>query len=174
MQQQNLFIFDIETIPDLEAARNLLNLPNASDEELRQGLIDYHLKITDGKNSFLRQPFHQVICISFIEAEIIRQEDGSESYNLIDIRSGGDLESTEADLVRGFFRHLHKKSCRLVSFNGRVFDLPVLKYRAMKHKVDASWLYKAGDKWSNYNSRYSFEWHCDLCEAFSDLVARQK
>lgn len=174
MQQQNLFVFDIETIPDVNAAKNLLQLPNPKDEELRQGLIDYHLKITDGKNSFLRQPFHQVVCISFVEAEILRQADGSEFYRLVDIRSGGDLESAEADLVRGFFRHLQKKICRLVSFNGRTFDLPVLKYRAMKHEIESSWLYKAGDKWNNYNSRYSFEWHCDLVEAFSDFGASSK
>lgn len=169
MQQQNLFVFDIETIPDLNAAKNLLNLPNASDDCLRQGLIDYHLKITDGKNSFLRQLFHQIICISFVEAEIIRLNDGQEFYQLTDIRSGGDLETLEADLVRGFFRHLQKKICRLVSFNGRVFDLPVLKYRAMKHKIDASWLYKAGDQWNGYNYRYKFDWHCDLLESFSDF-----
>ncbi len=174
MQHQNLFVFDIETIPDISAAKNLLDMPKGSKDELRQGLTKYHLDITDGKNSFLRQPFHQIVAISFLEAEIVRDFNGSEFYKIIDIRSGGDLVATEADLVRGFFAHLKKNFSRLVSFNGKNFDMPVLKYAAMKHEVEAAWLYKLGDKWNNYNQRYSLDWHCDLAEAFSDFGASAK
>ncbi|MBM3580066.1 MAG: 3'-5' exonuclease [Alphaproteobacteria bacterium] len=168
---QNLFIFDIETIPDLNAAKNMLDLPGATPAELREALVKYHLDITDQKNSFLRQVFHQIVVISFLEAEIIRDASGQEFYRLIDIRSGGDLQSSEADLVKGFSSHLKKNFSRLVSFNGRGFDLPVLKYAAMKHGVETSWLYKRGDKWNNYGQRYSLDWHCDLAEAFSDFGA---
>ena len=174
MQHQNLFVFDIETIPDLTAAKNLLNIADGSGPELRQALTKYHLDLTDGKNSFLRQPFHQVITISFLEAEIVRDFSGCEFYKIINIRSGGDLAATEADLVKGFFSHLKKNLSRLVSFNGKNFDMPVLKYAAMKHEVEAAWLYKTGDKWNNYNQRYSLDWHCDLAEAFSDFGASAK
>lgn len=171
MQHQNLFVFDIETIPDIKAGRNLLSLPNSEIKDVREGLTKYHLEITDQKNDFLRQPFHQVIAISFVEAEIVRDFNNQEFYRLIDIRSGGDLLSTECDLTKGFFQHLKKKFSRLVSFNGRTFDLPVLKYSAMKHDIEASWLYKSGDKWNSYNQRYSLDWHCDLADAFSDFGA---
>jgi predicted PolB exonuclease-like 3'-5' exonuclease len=171
MQHQNLFVFDIETIPDIKAGRNLLNLFDADEAQVREGLTNYHLQITDQKNSFLRQPFHQVVCISFLEAEIIRDFNGQETYKIIDIRSGGDLSSLEPDLVKGFFAHLKKNFSRLVSFNGKSFDLPVLKYAAMKHGIEAAWLYKSGDKWNNYQQRYSLDWHCDLAEAFSDFGA---
>jgi len=174
MQHQNLFIFDIETVPDLKAAKNLLDLPSADTEELRDALVKYHLHITDGKNSFLRQPFHQVICISFLECKIERDFNGQEIYHIADLRSGGDLASTESDLVKGFFSHLKKNFSRLVSFNGKNFDLPVLKYAAMKNEVEAGWLYKSGDKWNNYNQRYSLDWHCDLAEAFSDFGTSAK
>lgn len=174
MQHQNLFVFDIETIPDLRAAKNLLDLPNADATTLREVLTKYHLDLTDGKNSFLRQPFHQIITISFLEAKIERDFNGQESYIITDIRSGGDLFSSEADLVKGFFSHLKKHFSRLVSFNGKNFDMPVLKYAAMKNDVEASWLYKSGDKWNNYNQRYSLDWHCDLAEAFSDFGASAK
>lgn len=170
MQHRNLFVFDIETIPDLNAAKNLLGIDGTRDE-LRAALTKYHLDITDQKNSFLRQPFHQVIAISFVECEIVRESDGKEFYKIIDVRSGGEESSSEADLVRGFFSHLKKNPSRLVSFNGRTFDLPVLKYAAMKHEISAEWLHKSGDKWSNYGQRFSFDWHCDLAEAFSDFGA---
>lgn len=171
MQHQTLFVFDIETIPDTKAAANLLDIPGATTEELRKGLEDYHLELTDNKNSFLRQPFHKIVAISFLEANIMRDFNGQEFYEITDIRSGGDLVASEADLVRGCFSRLKKNFPRLVSFNGRNFDLPVMKYAAMKHEVDAPWLYKSGDKWNNYNQRYSLDWHCDLAEAFSDFGA---
>lgn len=174
MQHQNLFVFDIETIPDTNAAKRLLDLQTDDKNLLREGLTNYHLKITDGKNSFLRQPFWQVVSISFLEAEIVRDFGGQEFYQIKDIRSGGDLVSTEADLVRGFFSHLKKNLSRLVSFNGKSFDLPVLKYAAMKHEVEAAWLYKTGDKWNNYNQKFSLDWHCDLADAFSDFGASAK
>jgi predicted PolB exonuclease-like 3'-5' exonuclease len=174
MQHQNLFVFDIETIPDVKAAKRLLNLETDDKNQLREALTKYHLEITDGKNSFLRQPFQSVIAISFLEAEIIRDFNGQEFYQIKDIRSGGDLASNESDLVKGFFTHLKKNISRLVSFNGKNFDLPVLKYAAMKNDVEAAWLYKMGDKWNNYNQKYSLDWHCDLADAFSDFGASSK
>jgi len=174
MQHQNLFVFDIETIPDTAAAKRLLDLESDDKNELREALTNYHLKITDGKNSFLRQAFHQVVAISFLEAEIVRDFGGQEFYQIKDIRSGGDLASSETDLVKGFFAHLKKHSSRLVSFNGKNFDLPVLKYAAMKNEIEAAWLYKSGDKWNNYNQKFSLDWHCDLADAFSDFGASAK
>lgn len=175
MQHQNLFVFDIETIPDTDSTQRLLDMQTDDKEALRQALTDYHLELTDGRNSFLRQPFHKVVAISFLEAEIIRDFSGQEFYHIKDIRSGGDVslieEEIEEKLVRGFFSHLKKNTSRLVSFNGKNFDLPVLKYAAMKHHVEAGWLYKMGDKWNNYNQKYSLDWHCDLADAFSDFGA---
>ena len=171
MQHQNLFVFDIETIPDIKTAKNLLHIEGDTINEIRGKLVKYHLDITDQKNSFLRQIFHQIIAISFVEAEIVRDSQGQEYYRIIDIRSGGDLSSLESDLTKGFFQHLKKKFSRLVSFNGKNFDLPVLKYSAMKHEVEAGWLYKSGDKWNNYNQKFSLDWHCDLADAFSDFGA---
>jgi hypothetical protein len=174
MQHNSLFVFDIETIPDTESAKNLLNLSGNNQDELRQALTDYHLKITDGKNSFIRQPFQRIVAISFLQADIIRDNNGSEKYILNEIRSGGDLNSSEEDLVKGFFSYLKKQPPRIVSFNGKNFDLPVLKYRAIKYGISAPWLYKMGDKWNNYNYKYSLDWHCDLIDAFSDFGSSAK
>jgi hypothetical protein len=170
MPHQSLFVFDIETIPDSSSAKNLLDIESDNIEECRGALEDYHLKLTDGKNGFLRQPFHKVVAISFLEAKIIA-DGNSEQYILGEIRSGGNSSSNEEELIKGFFSHLKKNPPRLVSFNGRTFDLPVLKYRAIKYGIAAPWLYKSGDKWNNYNSRYSLDWHCDLLEAYSDFGA---
>ena len=72
MQHQNLFVFDIETIPDTDAVSNLTGFNNPDVKARRAELERYHIEITDGRNSFSRQPFHKVVAISFLEAEIER------------------------------------------------------------------------------------------------------
>ena len=167
MQHQNLFVFDIETVPDTDAAPNLTGFDDPDVAKRRQELERYHLEKTDGKNPFLRQPFHRVVAISFLEAEIER-DGNQEAYLLRELRSGGEAGFDEKQLLQGFFGYFERLKPRLVSFNGRGFDLPVLKYRAMVHGVSAPWLYGAGDKWNSYTQRYATDWHCDLLEVLSD------
>ena len=172
MRHPNLFVFDVETIPDTEATERLLGLEAGTfdAQTLRDSLTQYHLEITNGKNDFPRQPFHRVVAISFLTAEIHRDEE-HESFVLRELRSGGREDASERDLLMGFFQHLERIKPRLVTFNGRSFDLPVLKYRAMTHGIAASWLHQAGDKWNHYGHRYSADWHCDLVEVLSDYGA---
>ncbi len=170
MLHQNLFVFDIETVPDTDAAPNLTGIESADVIKRRAAIEQYHLDITDGKNAFPRQPFHKVVAISFLEAEIER--DGQmEGYLLKDLRSGGEAGFDEEKLLQGFFTYLERQKPRLVSFNGRTFDLPVLKYRAMVHGISAPWLHKSGDKWNSYGYRYATDWHCDLLDVLSDFGA---
>ncbi|WP_253300075.1 3'-5' exonuclease [Wolbachia endosymbiont of Chironomus riparius] len=167
----SLLVFDIETIPDVGSCRNLLNTSDESSiEEKRDALKKYHLEITNGQNEFLRQPFHQVVVISFLLSNI-SYKNGYEVFTLQEIRSGGTIDSSEKELVKGFFNYIAEKKPRLVSFNGRTFDIPVLKYRAMVHGIPAEYFHKAGDKWNSYNQRYSSDWHCDLLELLSDFGA---
>ncbi|MEK9672248.1 MAG: 3'-5' exonuclease [Rhodospirillaceae bacterium] len=170
MQHQNLFVFDIETIPATDAVKNLTGFDGRGTQALREELTRYHLEITDGRNDFHRQPFHRVVAISFLEAEIDRTG-GGETYILKELRSGGEANFDEKRLLQGFFTYFERIRPRLVSFNGRGFDLPVLKYRAMAHGVQAPLLHDTSNKWENYTARYSTDWHCDLMEALSDFGA---
>ena len=169
MNHQSLFVFDIETIPDTSAVYNLTGSTEQDVATLREEMAQYHLDITEGRNSFPRQPFHKVVAVSFLEADIVRNADGSESYNLKTLGSGS--KDDEKEIVQGFFTYLQRIKPRLVSYNGRSFDLPVMRYRAMSHGVAASWFYQSGDKWNNYMQRFSPDWHCDLLEVLSDYGA---
>ncbi len=125
MPLTSLMVVDIETIPD-----------SAHHEG----------------DDFPILPFHQVVAIGFLEANIERSGEG-ETYALQQLRCGGETEFSEAQLLDGFFRYFERSKPRLVTYNGRAFDLPVLKYRAMKHGVQAPWLQKGGDRFSNYSYR---------------------
>ena len=167
----SLFVFDIETVPDTSVLPQLMDTPVPDDPNEARALMEqYHLQITDGRNSFPRQPFHKVVAVSFLRAGI--QRDGAiEAYDFEELRSGGSERSDEEELLRGFFAYCGKLRPRLVSYNGRGFDLPVLKYRAMKFRIPAPWLHRAENKWENYNVRYAPHWHCDLQEVLSDYGA---
>ena len=171
MVHQSLFVFDIETVPDTDAVPNLTGF-DAPDVAARRGELErYHLDVTDGRNAFPRQPFHRVVAISFLAADIEAVGGGEEAYLMHELRSGGEEGFGEKQLLQGFFQYLDRHRPRLVSFNGRGFDLPVLKYRAMVHGVASTALYKTGDKWNNYSSRYAADWHCDLLDQMSDFGA---
>jgi len=170
-RQNKLFCFDIETVIDIETAKRHLSLPDSTpDSDVEQALIRYHLNLTDGKNSFFRQPFWKVVCVSYLECAISYGPEG-ESYSIISVKSGGAENSGEKEIISAMFNYLNKERPRLVSFNGRTFDLPVLKYRSMLHKIPAPWFYRTGTKWSSYGNRYSLDWHCDLLDAVSDFGA---
>ena len=88
MQHRTLFVFDIETVPDTDAVPNLTGFTEPSVVARRAELERYHLEITDGRNGFPRQPFHRVVAISFLEAEI-EHAGAHETYYLKELRSGG-------------------------------------------------------------------------------------
>jgi len=168
--RRDTIVFDIETVPDAGASRRLLNQPDLSDMAARDALSDYFIEKTDGRNDFPRQPFHQVVAISYIHLVHEPGEDGSELV-IRRIASGGKVDSCEEELLHGFFQLIETRAPRLVSFNGRGFDVPVLKYRAMVHGMACPRWFHEGDKWNNYDSRYSNTYHVDLLEVLSDFGA---
>ncbi|MAH83071.1 MAG: 3'-5' exonuclease [Rhodospirillaceae bacterium TMED8] len=170
MQHKNLFVFDIETVPDTDVVPNLTGFTNPDKDARFAELERYHMEVSGGRSPFPRHPFHKVVAISFLEAEI-ETLDSQEEYYLRELRSGGEPNFDEFQLLEGFFKYFEQLRPRLVSFNGRGFDLPVLKYRAMVHGIQSSWLHQAGDKWNSYGSRYSLNWHCDLIDQLSDYGA---
>lgn len=171
-RHRHLLVFDIETVPDTDAVYNLTGETFSTDDERREALENYHLGVTDGKNGFPRQMFHKVVAISVLSAEIEYLDDGTESYSLKHL--GSNHKDVEKDVVAGFFKYITQLKPRLISYNGRGFDLPVLKYRAMAHGIAAPWFYRAGNKWESYQSRYSADWHCDLLEVLSDFGASSR
>lgn len=172
--RRDVFVFDIETVVDADAARRLLHQPELSDAEARDALSAYFLEKTDGRNDFPRQPFHQVAAISYVQFTREPGEDGSELV-LKRVGSGGDAGSGEKagekELVEGFFGLIQSRAPQLVSYNGRGFDVPVLKHRAMVHGISCPRWFTEGDKWTNYDTRYNSTYHMDLMEVLSDYGA---
>ncbi|CAK8162722.1 3'-5' exonuclease [Candidatus Xenohaliotis californiensis] len=168
--RKQIMVFDIETIPDTNLAKNLVGYNGNNINEAREQMTNYHLNITEGKNPFLRQPFHKIVAISYVK--ILVQKSTNDLYlELEDIKSALTTNATEKELVSWFFQLIDKHQPGLISFNGRTFDIPVLKYRAMVHGIVGKTFNNSGDKWNNYNQRYNTTYHYDLIESLSDFGA---
>ena len=167
-KEKFILIFDIETVPDADASEFLLNEKFDSYESKVTAMKNYHLDITGGKNDFLRQPFHKVVAISAVVAKFSEENYYHKNYSFIKVGSFGTSESSEEDLIREFFAYVENKTPRLVSFNGRTFDLPVLRYRAMKYQIPCPNFYNMTQR-GGYTDRYNNLLHLDLLDMLSDF-----
>lgn len=153
-------VFDIETIPDAQGLRALLDVPaDASDEDVVN--IALHQRRQKNGTEFLPLHLHRICAISCA----LRQGDQFRIWTL------GDEEASEAEIIQRFYDGIDKYTPQIISWNGSGFDLPVLHYRGLLHSVDASRYWELGDddkdfKWSNYISRYHMR-HLDLMDVMA-------
>ncbi len=152
-----ILVFDIETVPDVGGVRRLrpgwASLP---DGELAQRLFDERREKTG--SDFLPLHLHRVVAISCA----FRDDQGFR------VRSIGQPDDDEARLIQAFFATVERYTPQLVSWNGGGFDLPVLHYRGLMHRVDAGRYWELGDedrdfRYNNYISRYH-QRHTDLMD----------
>lgn len=155
----NYFVFDIETIPDIEAGRRLYGLQELGDEEV---LAAMQLQRREENGSdFLRLTLQKIVCISVL----LRHQDQLKVWSL------GEPGDDEASLIRRFFAGLERFTPTLISWNGQAFDLPVLSYRALRWRIDARAFWDQGEdnkefRYNNYVSRYH-QRHIDLMDLLS-------
>lgn len=155
----NLFVFDIETVPDVDAGRRLYDLGDLPDAQVAE--IMFHKQRELSGNDFLRHHLHRVVAISVI----LRSSDRFKLWSL------GDQDSPEEELIQRFFDGLERYSPTLVSWNGSGFDLPVLHYRSLLHGIVARRYWETGAddssfRWNNYLSRFH-ERHTDLMDVLA-------
>lgn len=154
-----LLVFDIETIPDIEAGRNLYDLQGLSDQDTAQAM--FALRRAKVGNDFLPHYLQKICAISLV------LNHGSQ----LKVWSLGDEHADEKELITRFFAGIEKHTPTLVSWNGSGFDLPVLHYRALLHGISAPTYWETGDnqqnfRWNNYLSRFHYR-HMDLMDVIA-------
>ena len=161
----NTFVFDIETIPDIELGRRIYDLDGLSDEDVARIMFNKRREET-GDSEFLRLHQHRVCAIS----AVFRQGKNVRVWSL------GEPDSPEEELISRFFDGIEKYTPTLVSWNGGGFDLPVLHYRALRHGIRSPRYWETGSddqsfRWNNYLSRYHSR-HTDLMDVLAGYQPR--
>ncbi len=161
----NTLVFDIETIPDIEGGRRLHDLGELDDAGVAKAL--FHLRAQKNGSEFLAHHLHRIVAIS---VTLRGRGDDFKVWTL------GDENSDEKELIQRFYDGIERYTPTIVSWNGGGFDLPVLHYRAMKHKISAPRYWDMGDndssfKWNNYISRYHTR-HTDLMDLLAMYSGR--
>lgn len=154
-----IFVFDIETIPDIKSGQKLYNLESLSEDDAFQAMLMLR-RIKTG-SEFMPHHLQKVVAISMVLA----------NEQQLKVWSLGDEQSTEADLIQRFFKGIEKHVPTLVSWNGSGFDLPVLHYRALLHKIQAPVYWEVGEqqqafRWNNYLNRFHYR-HLDLMDTLA-------
>lgn len=160
----NIFVFDIETIPDIEAGRLLNEFEGLSDQDVVTAME--HLRYQQTGNTFQPLYLQKVVAIS----AVFRHGDKLTVWSL------GDEQADEKEIIQRFFDGIDRFTPTIVSWNGSGFDLPVLHYRAMKHNIAAPKYWDTGEmdsqfKWNNYISRYHSR-HLDLMDVIASYNPR--
>lgn len=163
---QNILVFDIETVPDIDGGRRLYGIDLADNADVAE-LLQHQRRIeTQGATDFLRPYLHRVVAISALWWQ----------GDQVKLSSFGKSEDEESTLISAFFQMIQRHAPQLVSWNGAAFDLPVLHYRALLYGIPASRYWEQGQndqsyRWNNYTSRYH-ERHLDLMDLLSAYQAR--
>src|SRR5690606_16876708 len=126
------------TTPDPAMGRAAMGLAGSDDAVVRQ-MMSRRSEETEGRTEYPAQPWHRVICVC---ATILEPESGKARISNL----GADDLWDEPAHVRGFFELVEGRSAhlprgatpRLLSWNGAGFDLPILRYRAMRHGIVAT------------------------------------
>ncbi|MDJ0881600.1 MAG: 3'-5' exonuclease [Gammaproteobacteria bacterium] len=160
----NVFVFDIETIPDIDGARRLYDLHGLSDEDVAKAV--FHLRRQQANTEFLRHHLHKIVAIS----AVLTSADRFKVWSL------GDEHSSEQDLLQRFYDGIDRYTPRLVSWNGGGFDLPVIHYRSLLYPINAEKYWDTGQhdsqfRYNNYLSRYH-ERHTDLMDVLAAYQPR--
>lgn len=150
-------IFDCESIPDATLIRKTLGF-QGSDEEISLQALEWQKE--QSGNEFLPLPYHQIVSICAVIAN---------SFGTF-IKVNKIEGENEAAMINNFFAFIEKYEPKLVSFNGKNYDMPLLVLRALKYGIKAGiYLDTTSDKWNNYKTRFSENKHCDLFESFGSF-----
>lgn len=148
------FIFDVETIPDFEFIRNVLNDPDSDEDEL---LLTASEELARNKSGFLPPMYHRVISWVGLWIENTGQPRQKLSWNGNDEKEG---------LLKIFEAIGTYKDFGLIHHNGKGFDIPLITYRAMKHGLQMP------VRMNDYEIRYRYSKHnVDLVDEFSNYGA---
>lgn len=153
MAEASVIVWDLETVPDLGSAARMFGIVGQPENQVREAL----------GSGFPKHPLHRIVCIGALVAK--REAEG---WRVTALGAPHIDERPEPHLIRGFVGRIDQLKPQLVTFNGNSFDLPVLRYRAMLHRIPAP-----GLNARPYFNRYSTD-AIDLCDVLASFSSSSR
>jgi 3'-5' exonuclease len=162
LDKRSLIAFDIETIPDPDIGRRIMAI-EGDDNAVVLEMVRRRLEEKGGASKYPQQPWHRIVCACVTTLD---PESGA-----IEMRALGGEAADERAIVAAFFDLFPTSGHRprIISWNGGGFDLPVLRYRAMKHGIAAPGFHRT-DRERSYQNRRD-DLHIDLMDVLSSYGA---
>lgn len=89
----------------------------------------------------------------------------------VSVERSGCLTGPEDRIISKFWSFFDRREPVLVTWNGRGYDLPILRQRALIHGIAAPRWFQSDSRCKGYSYRYATDWHCDLMDHLSDYGA---
>lgn len=156
--------FDIETIPDPDIGRRALGI-DGDDEAVIREMARRRLEETSGSTAYPQLPWQRIVCVCVTRFD---PKEGTVEMQAL----SPNLDDERASLTAFFGLFDRTTRPRIVSWNGGGFDLPVLRYRAMKHGIAAPGFHGFdGERhWAGYLNRHH-DLHVDVMDVVSGYGA---
>lgn len=163
--QDEVWAYDIEWVPDVDAGRVLYDLDDESltDEEIMSVMWQQGGASEDNPTPFLKTVMCRIVSIA-----VVRRKSTSNgvSVDLMSLPKPDEefSRATEREMLRRFLDALGSRCPQLVGFNSSDSDLKILIQRAVVHGISAEQFCARPDKpWEgvDYFARGS-DWNIDL------------
>jgi 3'-5' exonuclease len=155
-------VFDIETIPDAALCRNVYGEPGMNDDEAIALALE---KLNRTESGILPEAFQRPIVIV---ACLLDYKSGQVKPHLF--IEGRPRSPDEEALLTNFWRTIEPEKAsadlrRLVSFNGKGFDMRVVETRSLQYpSISCAAYFKPAEKFDTYRHKYSDDEHLDLID----------
>jgi predicted PolB exonuclease-like 3'-5' exonuclease len=170
-----VWFFDLEWVPDIDAAKILLDLPDdVGEREAFEALWRNAGATPEKPRPFLKYLYSRIVPIAFLTRYVYYE--GPEARIEFKLHSLPSLpaekaEHDEGKLICDFLDALGRRKPQLVGYNSHESDVQVLIQRGIINQISAPMFCKRPDnKWDreDYFTRWDNEFHLDLLKLFSN------
>lgn len=159
-------VFDCETIPDCDLIRLVKGFEGSDVEVIEQANKEQEEK---SGSAFLPLVYHKIVSLSAVI--------GDDFGRFLKVGDFGKGSNSEEEILLDFTSYLNAKNPRLISFNGRSFDIPLILLRSLRYNIEIPAYFEKDNpalnktRWDNYRQRYSEEFHTDLLDSLGSFGA---
>ncbi|MBC8259572.1 MAG: 3'-5' exonuclease [SAR324 cluster bacterium] len=166
--ENNVWVFDVEWVPDPEAGRRLFQLPeDTPDAEVIQKMWEEGGADKENPMPYLKTTICRVISIAAVIRTVKENGEIILSLTALPHDAADSEQAVEFEILSRFLNAVGEKRPQLVGYNSAKADMKILLQRAVANGVQAAKFAKRPNKpWEGadyFDSRNS-EGHLDLIE----------